>query len=224
VLRGLVEFGLNLIAPPACAACAVPVGGGVAFCVACAATVERCWVGGGCREIEPDRDASWCRGWSAAFAYGGAMQRAIARFKYEGRVEVGRVLAKLLLRELPRLALRGCDVVVPVPLHPRRLVARGYNQAALLAGPIARSMRVPLEPLALARTRETAQQAFLDLRARADNVAGAFRVRDITAVAGRRVLLIDDVRTTGATLAACRRALQTSGARAVHALALAAVV
>ena len=122
----------------------------------------------------------------------------------------------------PAQAFAGAiDVVVPVPLHPRRLAERGYNQAALLAAPVARRLGVPFAPCALARVRDTPQQVVMDRASRLLNVAGAFAVRDRTFVAGGRVLLIDDVRTTGATLDGCARALHEVGARAILALVLA---
>jgi ComF family protein len=116
---------------------------------------------------------------------------------------------------------RRVDVVVSVPLHPKRLAERGFDQSALLARSVAQRLLVPWAPRALARTRETAQQASLDRDARAENVASAFRCRDAESVVGRRVLLIDDVRTTGSTLSACIRALRIAGARSVNTMVLA---
>lgn len=113
------------------------------------------------------------------------------------------------------------DVVIPVPLHPARLAARGYNQAALLGAAVAGELAVPLVARALSRTRATPPQARLDRAARLGNVAGAFRVRMPARVRGRRVLLIDDVSTTGATLAACAAALREAGAAEVTALVVA---
>jgi ComF family protein len=110
---------------------------------------------------------------------------------------------------------------VPVPLHPSRLAERGYNQSSLLARRVARHLGAPFAPLALARARDTPKQATLDREARLANVAGAFRVREPTRVYGRAVLLVDDVSTTGATLAACAQALQAAGASAVATAVLA---
>lgn len=111
------------------------------------------------------------------------------------------------------------DVVVPVPLHAGRLAERGYNQAALLARPVARVIGAPLACRALVRVRATERQASLDREARLANVVDAFACRGD--VRGRRVLLVDDVTTTGATLNACRSALAVAGARDVVALVLA---
>jgi ComF family protein len=113
-------------------------------------------------------------------------------------------------------------VVVPVPLHPARLAERGYNQSALLGAAAARELGAPLEARALVRTRPTAQQARLDQASRRENVAGAFAVRaGGAALRGRRVVLVDDVATTGATLEACRAALLEGGAASVTALCVA---
>lgn len=113
------------------------------------------------------------------------------------------------------------DVVVPVPLHPRRLAERGYNQSALLARAVAEQLDVPFAPRALERRRETAQQARLGRADRLANMAEAFDVRDALAVQSRNVLLVDDVLTTGATLLACRQALIAAGVANVTSVCLA---
>ncbi len=110
---------------------------------------------------------------------------------------------------------------MPVPLHPARLAERGYNQAALLGAAAARELGAPLQPRALLRTRNTSQQARLPRAGRLENVAGAFRVRAPALVRGRRIVLVDDVATTGATLAACVAALRESGAVSVTPLVVA---
>jgi ComF family protein len=155
----------------------------------------------------------------AAFVYGGAVAHAITAMKYRARPDLARPLGDLLSRavaaELPsRAGLRGA-LVVPVPLHPRRLAERGYNQAALLARRVAKHMGSPLAPMALARDRDTTRQATLDRQARLENVASSFRARDPAGVRGRAVLLVDDVQTTGATLEACSMALRVAGASTV---------
>jgi len=199
----LLEVLGELLAPNACAACDEPVRPRILFCEACASTVL------------PAEE----RG--AVFAYGGAIATAIARLKYRGRPDLAPRLAAAMLAVARAADVGGADadVVVPVPLHPRRLAERGYNQAALLAGPIAKRLRVPHAPRALERVRDTPRQMELARAAREANVAGAFACGVI--VERRRVLLVDDVTTTGATLAACEKALRARGAASVATLALA---
>ncbi|HEX8791626.1 MAG TPA: ComF family protein [Polyangiaceae bacterium] len=200
----LASVALDLVAaflaPPRCAACDGPVPRIAVFCAACASTVQRA-------EDTGDPDAI------AAFVYGGAIADAITRFKYGARPDLARPLSHLLWRAVaghaPRLSK---SVVVPVPLHPSRLAERGFNQSALLARPLARRLGAPFLPLALARMRDTPRQASLGRQDRLGNVGGAFAARQPERMRGRPVLLVDDVRTTGATLAACARAALESGA------------
>jgi ComF family protein len=193
--RGLVAARLA----PGCASCEARVPPLTAFCPACSATVQRI------RGKTP-------RG-MVACVYGGAVAQAIGRLKGERRLEVARPLGDLLWQALaPRADELASVVAVPVPLHPRRLAERGYNQSALLAGRVARRLGVPFWPSALARTRDTAPQATLPRQARLANVADAFVARQPEHVSGRRVLLIDDIWTTGATLEACEKALLAAGA------------
>lgn len=171
-------------------------------------------------------------GWARAVAaYRDGMRAAIHALKYRGRVAVGRPLAALLAeagaRRLP-LAPDGAprdvlDAIVPMPLHGARLAERGFNQAELLAAACAGRWGLPLVSRALVRTRATRPQTELDEAARRANVAGAFTVARPREVAGRRVLLVDDVLTTGATVGAAARALREGGAAAVGVLVLARV-
>ncbi len=198
----------HALAPSGCAACDAPVRWRAILCASCARAVVR--ARGGTDAAAP-----------IAFGlFGGALALAIRRFKFADRPDLARPLGDLV-RRAARDAAVVADVIVPVPLHPRRLAERGYNQAALLASAVARELGVPVVPLALARVRNTAQQARLDRQARLVNVERAFRARDAPAVAGRRVLLVDDVATTGATLDACAEALLEAGAASVQRLVVA---
>lgn len=124
------------------------------------------------------------------------------------------------LDELCRREQWPVDVVVPVPLSPRRQRERGYNQAELVASALAELLQVPLACGGLRRTRETRSQVGLDVASRAQNVHGAFQA-DPTVVRGRAVLLVDDLVTTGATLAACAEALWAAGSAHVFAVTVA---
>jgi ComF family protein len=204
-----LEGLLALLAPPRCAGCDAPVHLLAVFCPSCASTAVRI------ADEGPGLPA-------AALVYGGAVARAIGRMKYEGRPDLARPLGDLLWRALqPHAAVLRGVVVVPVPLHVTRLVERGFNQSALLAGRLAARLGAPFRPGALARTRATGQQAALDRAGRITNVAGAFSVRHAGSVRARTVLLVDDVTTTGATLDACEHALASAGIARVQRIALA---
>jgi ComF family protein len=170
-----------------------------------------------CRRAPPP--FQWAR---AAGAYRDGLRAAIHALKFRGRVAVAAPLAGLLA-ERGAAAAASVDAVVPVPLHPVRLAERGFNQAEVLAAPCARAWARPLVTGTLVRTRPTRPQTELDAAERGANVAGAFSVRRPAALAGLRVLLIDDVLTTGATARAAAHALREAGATAVGVLVVARV-
>jgi ComF family protein len=202
--RLLFEIAAEILAPTRCAACDEDVVPAVLFCDGCRASADA-W---------PDA--------SAGFAYGGAVATAIALLKYRGRPDLGPRLGAALAAHAGARLAGHADVVVPVPLHPRRLAERGFNQAGLLAGEVAKRLGIAYAPRALERIRDTPRQADLDRRGRAANVEGAFACAAPRAIAARRVLLVDDVRTTGATLSAAKASLRASGARDVLFLTFAA--
>jgi ComF family protein len=161
------------------------------------------------------------RGFDEAFCYGayeGTLRKLIHLFKYSGVRRLAQPLAALLADALPRD--RQFDLVTAVPLHWRRRWQRGYNQAELLGRAIARARGIPSAKV-LRRATATRAQAGLSNAQRRENVAGAFRAQ--RRVAGLRVLIVDDVMTTGATLGACARALKKAGAKSVSVLSLARV-
>lgn len=151
------------------------------------------------------------------FAFEGPARRALLEAKFQGVTAVLAPLAEAAADVVP--TDWRVELVVPVPLHPRRERQRGYNQAALLAEGVARRLGAPVEAGALRRLRATPPQAGLDLGARSRNLEGAFAC-DIASVQGRRVLLVDDITTTGATFAACARTLLDGGAASVVCLAI----
>jgi len=193
---------LDVLLAPRCAGCDAA---GTWLCQDC---VDLC---------EPERRAAI----SAAGTYGGPLRRAIHRFKYEGErglaAELGALIAARLASDLARGG--SVDVVVPAVLHTERMRARGYDQTALLAERVAALCGLPLRA-PLRRVRLGRPQTQLDGAARAENVRGAF-TSEAGSLHGLRVALIDDVATTGATLAAASSALRAAGAREVHAYVIA---
>ncbi len=163
------------------------------------------------------------RGWRLAavrapFQYGYPMRELLHRLKYRGQRYLGRSLGQLLARELVYRPF-GDAVLIPMPLHRTRLIERGYNQAFELARPLGAVWQVPVWSSGINRIRATAPQTGLPPSARQDNVAAAFRVT--REVAGRRLVLVDDVLTTGATANALATTLLAAGATAVCAVTVA---
>ena len=160
----------------------------------------------------------------AACLYDEASRDLILKLKHADRTDLAGLMARWLSRSA-RPLLADVDVVVPVPLHRWRLLRRRYNQAAEIARPLARGQGLAFLPDALERVRDTATQGGKSATGRRRNVAGAFAVRETMRdrLAGRRVLLVDDVLTTGATAQACARALKAAGAATVHVAVIAKV-
>jgi ComF family protein len=201
---------LRFLGNPCCACCGYPFEievGANAVCAACAATPPL-----------------YQRG-RAALAYDPGCKDLILSFKHADRTELAKPFARWMARAGQEL-LVDCDLIVPVPLHWQRLLARRYNQAALLATALGRLSGKPVVPDALERRRATAKQGHLSRLGRRRNVQGAFGLRrpGRPALAGKHVLLIDDVITTGATAEGCCRVLLANGAASVDVLALAQVV
>jgi ComF family protein len=157
----------------------------------------------------------------SAAVYGGVTREALHRLKFGGRRALARPLADLTVEQCGATLRDGIAAVVPVPLARDREWERGFNQAALLAERIARRLEVPVRAAWLARERATKPQSDLSAAERLANVRGAFRAAP--AVADRHVLLVDDVLTTGATLAECARALRAAGAGCIGAVTVARV-
>lgn len=198
-----------MLAPQRCAACEALSPGEAGYCDACGTP-------------EPLLDVSGHIDGVPVFAgqrYAEPVVTAIHRFKYGSAPELSRALALPCRRAIDLLGIEPRDVWVPVPLHPLRLTERGYNQATLLARELARGAKGRVEVRGLRRMRHTEQQAKLDRTLRAENVSGAFVARQFAH--GTRVVLVDDVVTTGATLAACIGALRRAGSELVGCVAAA---
>lgn len=157
--------------------------------------------------------------------YDGALRVAVHELKYRSRRRVAGRLSEVMLG-LPRVrqVLAGAAALVPVPLHPRRTRTRGFNQSELLARELGGRAGIRTATGALVRRQDTPPQTGLSAAARRANVRGAFAVRHVSQVAGKAVVLVDDVLTTGATASACARALKAAGAREVRLLTVARVV
>ncbi len=191
---------IPLLLGPVCPCCGVATPNGM-LCRACQETPLR---------LEGIRSVASLRG---------PVRAAIHYLKYRHARELADPLGELMARYWWQNPLPA-EVIVPVPLHPSRLRRRGYNQAALLAWALSRRIGLPMEEDALCRVRDTASQMRLKAADRRRNVEDAFRCTT-DRLSGRRVLLVDDVCTTGATLEACADALRRGGAREVWALTLA---
>lgn len=217
--------GLDVLFPPRCVSCSRL---GTWFCRDCQASVEpipapicdRCGQSTGsgdlcsrCR-IEPIR----LEGIRSVAIHGGALQQAIHDFKYERRRELADTLGQMLYDYWRMLDLH-VDLVLSVPLHPDRQKERGFNQSGLLAAVLSAHAQLPLDESHLVRTRATAPQVGLATQEREVNVQGAFEWTGDD-LEGVRVLLVDDVCTTGATLEACAQPLRSRGANSIWALTL----
>jgi len=154
--------------------------------------------------------------------YSGAIREAIHRLKYGHDISLGEALAKPMITSLRKLNW-SLDIITSVPLGLVRFEERGYNQATLLARPIALSMSLPFAAHLLSRTRETRTQVGLTVTERQENMVDAFRANK-RSVRGKNILVVDDVATSGATLNACAKALLDGGALAVYGFSLARAV
>jgi ComF family protein len=154
--------------------------------------------------------------------YQESLRKAILRLKFAGDLSLGELLARPMLDMLFRFGWQ-VDLVTPVPMGVARKLKRGYNQAALLALPLALGAGIAYRPQSLRKVRETPSQIGLGLTQRWENVAGAFQAREMI-VSGKSVLVVDDVTTSGATMQACAQALSEAGARQVYGLTLARTV
>lgn len=159
----------------------------------------------------------------AAYRYADPVDRWLGSLKFRDGLACGRLLAERLAASAPADLMHDADLLLPVPLHVRRLRERGFNQALELARPLARRHRLPMLPDALRRRRDTPHQLGLDARTRRQNLRGAF-VADRPAVQGRRIVLLDDVITTGTTLREAAAELLRAGAADVRVLAVARAV
>ena len=238
VLARTAATTVDWLFPPVCPACPCRVARHGGLCAACWHEVrflERPWcechgipfaldLGHGALSAEAIARPPVFGRARAAVAYDGPAARLVRALKFHDRTELAPMMAGWMMRVGRELARDG-PLVVPVPLHRRRLLQRRYNQSAELARCFAALGRLEFAPDVVARVRGTRQQVGLDSRQRESNVRGAFGVPvPARRLRGRRVLLIDDVYTTGATVSAAARALKRGGAASVDVLTFARVL
>jgi ComF family protein len=237
ILRNTTRAVLDLLFPPLCMQCRAAVAE-PGFCATCWSAITFL-DGPGCSccglpfpvALEGENLCPACLTKPPSFdsarailAYDDKSRGAILALKHADRLDLVPGFARWLSRT-GRIGLSDSDLVVPVPLHPLRLWRRRYNQSAELARRLVHGWDLVYAPDALVRSRSTASQGEMaNAKARRRNVLKAFRVPDPARIAGRRILLLDDVLTTGATVEACARALKRAGAAKVHVLVLARVV
>ena len=225
---------LDFALPPRCAGCGAIMAEVHTFCPDCWKQLDFLGTGGceTCGLPLEHAGASVCAGClaqppriartRAAVAYGELSRGLAIRLKYGRKVAV----AKTMARYMAALVGDGDSsrLLIPVPLHRTRLWVRGFNQSQLVASELSRRLRIPADPFALRRTRRTPPLKGMSALQRRKAVAGAFKVRDKSSVAGKTVILIDDVLTTGSTAEACARTLKRAGAVRVELVSWARVV
>lgn len=237
-MKPLLRWILDSVLPPSCLVCSEPVQADGQFCAVCFGKVNFitspfCACCGvpfnfqpafgaehlcmACNESHPAYTMA-----RAAILYDESARRMILPFKYGDRAESAPNLARLMVRAGGSL-LQSADLLVPVPLHVSRLRQRRYNQAALLAKALAKQTGKPVELDALVRTRETRKLEGMDVPTRRQELDNAITFKPQKHMKGKRVLLIDDVMTTGATAHQCARALRAAGAGQVDVLTIARV-
>src|SRR2546430_4425171 len=222
----------SLLYPPACTICSAPVDSGEYLCAECESKVSRI-VPPFCATCSEPFDGAITTTFScancahrrlyfdaavSAYRARGIVRHVILNFKYGRQIHLRHLVARWLVRAFDdeRLRERQFDAIVPVPLHPARQRQRGFNQAELLADWLSDHLSLPLRP-ALQRIHYTTTQTAFDRTERMQNLRGAFRLRKKADVRNLRVLLIDDVLTTGSTLSECARILKEAGAHSVYA-------
>jgi ComF family protein len=244
---GRLSWMVDWLYPPRCRACARPIRGDDAefFCAACWGHIQlvsspQCEICGApfLGASGGDHTCGPClarrpvfvraRAWACYPTDESAdhpLRQVVQKFKYGRKVSFGKPLGRLLTS--------GCrdfwndsnaDLIVAVPLHPKRLRWRGFNQSVLLARQVSRAANIPLDLFTLYRSKETPPQTQLNEEERRRNVRAAFAVRPQNSIGGKTILLVDDVYTSGATVNECSRVLKQAGAEAVYVLTLARAV
>jgi len=228
----LLQSAVSLLYPPGCTICGKSIRAGEYLCDQCETKAVRI-VAPFCQKCSEPFEGSITNTFAcancahrtiyfdaavAAYRGRGIVRQIIHEFKYGRQIHLRHLVAHWLKCALDdeRLRQSHFDVIVPVPLHPARQRERGFNQASLLAELLSAQTSIPVKPL-LERTRYTTTQTALDRSERMENLHNAFRLRKNADVRGLRVLLVDDVLTTGSTLNECARILKRASVFSVHA-------
>src|SRR5437899_7085491 len=228
----LLEGAVSVLYPPICTLCGGKTRAGEYLCEQCEAK-RLCIVAPFCQQCSEPFDGAIATAFTcancahrtiyfdaavAAYRGRGIVREVIHQFKYARQIHLRHLVARWLCAALDDERLRDCnfDLIVPVPLHPTRERERGFNQASLLSELLSAQTSIRSQRV-LERVRYTTTQTALDRSERMENLHNAFRLRKNADVRGLRVLLIDDVLTTGSTLSECARVLKRAGAISVHA-------
>lgn len=203
----LSQLESTRISSPLCRVCGLPLSGQEAQ-----GEQAECL---NCRMLRPPFHSA-----RALFPYSGPAESLVRSYKYNGNYFLGpRIINLAATRNWLPESVEKCDTIVPVPLHKKRRKERGYNQAEFIARTVGQHFSIPIQPDAIVRQRQTDQQARLSHPKRRENVRGAFDPGDAN-IADRRILLVDDVLTTGATAGECARTLRRAGAKRIDVLTL----
>ena len=235
-LRRLISWLIRLILPPVCPVCEAVVDEPhmlcsncfrklnfitKPYCVKCGRPFEFDVKGdmtcASCLKTEPPYHVA-----RSVFVYDDGSKELILPFKHADRTDLTQVLSIFMLQNHKDL-IEKADIIIPVPLYITRLLKRRYNQAALLAKRLAKETHSKYDPMILYRKRSTISQGHMSAKKRAENVKGAFAVRYLDRLKGKKVLLVDDVMTTGATVCECSKVLLKAGAVQVDVLTVARV-
>lgn len=230
----LSEFLITLIFPRKCPVCSdvLPHSTDGIFCADCEGKVTLIEPAGHCKKCgRIPKNLGTCKACAgkvypfvknrAVSVYEESMQHMIYKFKYGKHSEYGRSLGEIMAKKYPGFFSEKIDMIIPVPLHRRRLTKRGFNQSELLAKEISVRNGIPVCKKALFRTTDTKPQSALNPTEREKNVACAFRYNRRVDISDKNILLVDDIFTTGSTISACTRLLLANGAANVFSYTLA---